>query len=194
MTIAKTYITADELLLDSFKLGVQIHNSGFKPDFIVGVWRGGTPVGIAIQEILAYLGNDSDHIAIRTSSYYGINEQSKEVRVHGIDYLISNMNAEDKLLIVDDVFDSGRSIKAILDTLKEKSRKNLPHDIRMAMPWYKPERNIIEVVPDYFIHETDEWLVFPHELHGLTIEEISENKPELSGLIDKISGLIKNND
>ena len=183
MTIAKTYITADELLLDSFKLGVQIHNSGFKPDFIVGVWRGGTPVGIAIQEILAYLGNDSDHIAIRTSSYYGINEQSKEVRVHGIDYLISNMNAEDKLLIVDDVFDSGRSIKAILDTLKEKSRKDLPQDIRMAMPWYKPERNIIEVVPDYFIHETDEWLVFPHEMDGLTEKEIFENKKNMKEIL-----------
>ena len=77
------------------------------------------------------------------------------------------MNAEDKLLIVDDVFDSGRSIRAILDTLKEKSRKNIPHDIRMAMPWYKPLRNIIETVPDYYIHETDDWLVFPHEMDGL---------------------------
>ena len=70
MTIAKKYITADELLLDSFKLGVDIYNSGFRPNFIVGVWRGGTPVGIAIQEILAYLGNESDHIAIRTSLIY----------------------------------------------------------------------------------------------------------------------------
>ena len=186
MTIAKTYITADELVHDSFKLGVQIHNSGFKPDFIVGVWRGGTPVGIAIQEILAYLGNDSDHIAIRTSSYYGFNQQSKEVRVHGIDYLISHMNAEDKLLIVDDVFDSGRSIKAILDTLNEKARKNIPHEIRMAMPWYKPERNIIGMVPDYFIHETDEWLVFPHEMDGLTEEEIFENKKGMKEILSLI--------
>jgi len=186
MTIAKTYITADELLLDSFRLGVQIHNSGFKPDFIVGVWRGGTPVGIAIQEILAYLGNESDHIAIRTSSYYGINEQTKEVRVHGMDYLISNMNAEDKLLIVDDVFDSGRSIRAILDTLKEKSRKNIPHDIRMAMPWYKPLRNIIDTVPDYYIHETDDWLVFPHEMDGLTEKEIFANKKNLKEILSHV--------
>ena len=186
MTIAKTYITADELVHDSFKLGVQIHNSGFKPDFIVGVWRGGTPVGIAIQEILAYLGNDSDHIAIRTSSYYGFNQQSKEVRVHGIDYLISHMNAEDKLLIVDDVFDSGRSIKAILDTLNEKARKNIPHEIRMAMPWYKPERNIIDMVPDYFIHETDEWLVFPHEMDGLTEKEIFKNKKGMKEILSLI--------
>jgi hypothetical protein len=187
MPITKKYITADELLLDSFRLGVMIHNSGFKPDFIVGVWRGGTPVGIAIQEIMAYLGNESDHIAIRTSSYIGIDNQSKEVRVHGIDYLISNMNAEDKLLVVDDVFDSGRSIKAILDTLNEKARKNIPHDVRMAMPWYKPERNIIGVEPDYFIHKTDDWLVFPHEMDGLTEQEIFTNKKDMREILDQVS-------
>ncbi len=187
MPITKKYITADELLLDSFRLGVMIHNSGFKPDFIVGVWRGGTPVGIAIQEIMAYLGNESDHIAIRTSSYIGIDNQSKEVRVHGIDYLISNMNAEDKLLVVDDVFDSGRSIKAILDTLNEKARKNIPHDVRMAMPWYKPERNIIDIEPDYFIHETDDWLVFPHEMDGLTEQEIFTNKKDMREILSQVS-------
>ena len=186
LIMKKTFIQADQLLQDSFKLAWRVFESGFRPNYIVGVWRGGTPVGIAIQEILAYLGNDSDHIAIRTSSYYGINQQSKEVRVHGIDYLISHMNAEDKLLIVDDVFDSGRSIKAILDTLKEKSRKNIPHDIRMAMPWYKPERNIIEVEPDYFVHETDDWLVFPHEMDGLTEEEIFENKKGMKEILSEV--------
>ena len=175
----KLFIQADELLSDSFKLAWKVYESGYRPNYIIGVWRGGAPIGIAVQEFLDVLGVSSDHIAIRTSSYYGINQQSKEVRVHGIDYLISNMNAEDKLLIVDDVFDSGRSIKAILDTLKEKSRKNIPHDIRMAMPWYKPERNIIDVEPDYFVHETDDWLVFPHEMDGLTEEEIFENKEQI---------------
>ena len=187
MPITKKYITADELLLDSFRLGVMIHNSGFKPDFIVGVWRGGTPVGIAIQEIIAYLGNESDHIAIRTSSYIGIDNQSKEVRVHGIDYLISHMNAEDKLLVVDDVFDSGRSIKAILDTLNDKARKNIPHDVRMAMPWYKPKRNIINIEPDYYIHETDDWLVFPHEMDGLTEQEIFTNKKNMREILSLVT-------
>lgn len=187
MSITKKYITAEELLLDSFKLGVDIYNSGFRPNFIVGVWRGGTPVGIAIQEILAYLGSESDHIAIRTSSYIGINNQSKEVRVHGIDYLISHMNAEDSLLLVDDVFDSGRSIKAILDTLNERARKNIPHDVRVAMPWYKPERNIIDMVPDYYIHETDDWLVFPHEMDGLTEEEIFTNKKSMKEILSQVT-------
>ncbi len=183
----KIFITAAELLRDSFLLASNILQSGFRPDYIVGIWRGGTPVGIAIQEIMAYLGNESDHIAIRTSSYIGIDNQSKEVRVHGIDYLISNMNAEDKLLVVDDVFDSGRSIKAILDTLNEKARKNIPHDVRMAMPWYKPERNIIGIEPDYFIHETDDWLVFPHEMDGLTEKEIFTNKKNMREILAQVS-------
>ena len=96
------------------------------------------------------------------------------------------MNAEDKLLIVDDVFDSGRSIKAILDTLNDKARKNIPHEIRMAMPWYKQERNIIEMEPDYFIHKTDDWLVFPHEMDGLTEEEIFENKKGMKEILSKV--------
>ena len=48
----KTYINAQSLLEDSFRLGMQILESGFRPSFIVGIWRGGTPVGIAVQELL----------------------------------------------------------------------------------------------------------------------------------------------
>ncbi|MBT8367479.1 MAG: hypoxanthine phosphoribosyltransferase, partial [Deltaproteobacteria bacterium] len=76
----KIYISAQELLSDSFELGVRIFMSGFRPSFIVGVWRGGTPVGIAVQEILDHLGVKTDHIATRTSSYFGIDKQKKRVR------------------------------------------------------------------------------------------------------------------
>lgn len=176
----KLFISAEELLVDSFKLAEQIYRSGFKPQFIVGVWRGGAPVGIAVQEYLDYVGIETDHIAIRTSSYYSIGRQDKEVRVHGLNYIIDNINADDHLLLVDDVFDSGRSIIAILNELKDKTQRNLPETIKVATPWYKPERNVTEIVPDFFIHETDRWLVFPHELSGLTPEEIARAKPEVA--------------
>jgi len=181
--MSKYYISADELLLDSYRLGAKIFDSGFRPDFIVGVWRGGTPVGISVQEILEYLGSPSDHIAIRTSSYYGIGKQHKKVKVHGLDYIIENINYEDQLLLVDDVFDSGSSIQAIVDTLLIKSRRNTPKDIRIATPWYKPNNNKTERVPDYYLYETDKWLVFPHELQGLTEEEIFENKPGVKEIL-----------
>ncbi len=176
----KTYISANELLLDSFRLAEQIHASGFRPDFIIGVWRGGAPVGIAIQEYLAYVGVDTDHIAIRTSSYTGIDQQEKTVRVHGLDYIIDNVNAEDDVLLVDDVFDSGRSVKAIFDKLRGKCRRNMPQNMKVATPWYKPAKNVTDITPDYYVHETDDWLVFPHELVGLTQQEIVENKGSLA--------------
>jgi hypoxanthine phosphoribosyltransferase len=175
----KRYLTAQELLNDSFELGLRIYKSGFRPSFIMAIWRGGTPVGIAVQEILDHLGVKTDHIAIRTSSYYGINKRDKVVRVHGLEYVVQNANWEDGLLIVDDVFDSGSSIKAVIETLREKMRRNLPDDIRIATPWFKPKKNLTGIIPDYYIHETDQWLVFPHELDGLNREEIFVNKPGL---------------
>ena len=172
----KLFITADELLLDSFKLGEQIFQRGFRPHFIVGVWRGGSPVGIAVQEYLEFVGVPTDHIAIRTSSYYGIDQQSKEIRVHGLDYIVNNVEADQELLIVDDVFDSGRSIQAIISEIKRKSRRNTPNTIKVACPWYKPSRNVTDMEPDFYVHATDSWLVFPHELRGLTPEEIRAGK------------------
>ena len=176
----KVYISANDLLLDSFRLAEKIYASGFRPDFIIGVWRGGAPVGIAIQEYLEYVGVDSDHIAIRTSSYTGINEQDKTVRVHGLDYIIDNVNAEDDVLLVDDVFDSGRSLKAVFEKLSAKCRRNMPQNMKIATPWYKPTKNVTDIKPDFFVHETDAWLVFPHELVGLTQQEILDNKGELA--------------
>ncbi|GAB5415217.1 MAG: phosphoribosyltransferase family protein [Congregibacter sp.] len=176
----KVYISANDLLLDSFRLAETIFKSGFRPDFIIGVWRGGAPVGIAIQEYLEYVGVATDHIAIRTSSYTGINQQEKTVRVHGLDYIIDNVNAEDDVLLVDDVFDSGRSVAAILEKLKSKCRRNMPQNMKVATPWYKPSKNVTDIKPDFYVHETDAWLVFPHELVGLTQQEILENKGSLA--------------
>ena len=91
--IQKTFISAQSLLQDSFALGLQVLKSGFRPSFLVGVWRGGAPIGITVQEVLEYHGVSCDHIAIRTSSYTGIDQQSRTVRVHAIDYLVSMLNA-----------------------------------------------------------------------------------------------------
>ncbi len=179
----KTYITAQNLLENSFKLAHEIYADGFRPQFIVGIWRGGTPIGIAVQEYFEYKGVSTDHISVRTSSYYGINQQSRKIRVHGLDYLIENANSKDGLLIVDDVFDSGRSVDALIQQIKKQSRLNTPSDIRVACTWYKPSMRAVDIKPDYYRHATDEWLVFPHELKGLTKEEIAEGKNDLKNIL-----------
>ena len=182
----KQYISAQQLLEDSFRLGALVAKSGFKPNYIVGVWRGGTPVGIAVQELLDYLGYETDHIAIRTSSYVGIDKRSKHVRVHGLSYVIKNINADDRLLIVDDVYDSGLSIRAIIERLHERCRRNTPEEIRIATPYFKPGNNKTDRRPDFFVHETDRWLVFPHELSGLSSEEILQEKPGMDAIRDLV--------
>ncbi len=172
----KHFISADELLLDAFRLAELIYQRGFKPNFIVGVWRGGAPVGIAVQEYLEFMGVHADHIAIRTASYYGIDQQDKDVKVFGLNYVIDNVKADHSLLIVDDVFDSGRSLKAIIDQIRARTGEHAPATIKTACPWYKPSRNVTNLTPDFYVHGTDRWLVFPHELQGLTLEEIIEGK------------------
>jgi hypoxanthine phosphoribosyltransferase len=179
----KKFITAQALLEDSFRLAAQVYKDGFRPQFIVGIWRGGAPIGIAVQEYFDFKEVETDHISVRTSSYYGINQQSKEIKVHGLHYIIENANASDGLLIVDDVFDSGRSIEALIKQLNKLSRNNMPQDVRIACPWYKPQNNQVELKPDYYIHESSEWLVFPHELSGLTQEEIAEGKKDLTNVL-----------
>ncbi len=173
----KKFISADELLRDSMELARRVVASGMRPTFLIALWRGGAPIGITVQEVLEYYGIHTDHIAIRTSSYEGIEQQSKTVKVHAIDYLVSRLSAEDELLIVDDVFDSGHSLEAVIEELKRRCRRNLPQRIRIATVYYKPERRRTELTPDYFVHATEHWLVFPHEIQGLTREEILANKP-----------------
>ncbi len=184
--VEKTYIGAQELLEDSMQLGLNIYKSGFKPNFIIAIWRGGTPVGIAVQELLDYFGIKTDHISIRTSSYEGIGQRSRNIRVHGLDYIIKNINAEDKLLIIDDVFDTGLSIDAVIKHIRTHARKNTPLDIKVATPYYKPKNNKTNFAPEYYIQETDQWLIFPHELDGLSKEEIKKNKPMIFELISSI--------
>ncbi len=185
----KIYLDAQQLLEDSFKLAANVYRSGFRPSFIVAIWRGGAPMGIAMQELLAYRGVESDHIAIRTASYQNIDEQASQIQVFSLSYLVKKMSADDRLLIVDDVFDTGRSIDAVIEKLKSLLRRNVPDDIRVAVPYYKPARNKTGRVPDYFLHETDAWIKFPHSLEGLTDDEVRLNRPELHKILQSAKPL-----
>ena len=182
--VEKLYPEPQELLDDSNALGAKILESGFRPDVIIALWRGGTPIGIAVQEFLDYYGGcNSDNIAIRTSSYHGIGGRRDTVDIYGMSYLLKNMNKDHKVLIVDDIFDTGKTVKAVIDQLTEKARKNTPKDIRIAVPYYKPSRNQIDREPDYVVHETSAWLKYPHSLEGLSVEEMEQERPAIYQII-----------
>jgi uncharacterized protein len=189
----KTFVAADDLLLDSFRLARKIAETDFRPDFLVGLWRGGSAVGIAVQEGLEHFGVPTDHIAIRTSyagqaSYSQMVDKADSIRVHGLQYLLENLGAEHSMLIVDDVYSTGNSVQAVISQLAKKTRRNLPHDIRIATVWYRPSEKTVRT-PDFYVHETNEWLVLPYELSGLSVDELKAHKPELLPVIDRLREL-----
>ncbi len=175
------------MLLDSFRLAAAVYESGFRPDWLVGLWRGGSAVGIAVQEGLEHFGVETDHIAVRTSydgpeSYSARLSGSGRIRVHGLDYILERVVANDAMLIVDDVYSTGNSVRAVTRKLARLARCNLPHDIRIATVWYRPSDKTRKA-PDYYIHETGDWLVLPYELAGMAPEEIEQRKPTAAQLL-----------
>ncbi len=192
--MTKHFVAADDLLKDSFQLAADIAAADFHPDFLVGLWRGGSAVGIAVQEGLEFLGIKTDHIAIRTSyrgapSYNEMISKAESIRVHGLQYLLENLCSHHKMLIVDDVYSTGSSVRAVIDQLALKTRRNLPRDIRIATVWYRPTEKTARV-PDFYVHETKEWLVLPYELSGLSIDELRENRPELGQIIERLQPFV----
>ena len=175
-------------MLDSFRLGRQVFESGFRPTFIVGLWRGGSIVGMIVQECLASLGVETDHIALRTSyegpeEYFRTLQKRGSIRVHGRQYLIETVSVEDRLLIVDDVFASGRHVRAVINSLKRGLKRNMPQEVRVATTWYRETPDQIGA-PDFFIHATERWIVLPWEMKGLTMAEIAEHKPFLLPMLE----------
>jgi len=178
--VKKIFLDEDSLIEESFQLATQIMASGFKPTFIVGLWRGGSSVGIYVQECLQTLGIKTDHISIRTSyggvgSYQKTGHSKQPIQVHGLTYLVKKLNADDKLLIVDDMYRSGNNAQAVIDELKKRLKRNMPSDVRVATVWKKASLDE-NTGPDYSVNSTDDWVVFPYELQGLSLEEIKQHK------------------
>jgi hypoxanthine phosphoribosyltransferase len=145
----------------------------------VVLWRGGAPIGCYMHEFFKRCGIKPDHIAIRTSRYHGIDSASETIEVHNLGYFLERAKKDTNVLLVDDVHDTGLSIKAVKDRLKEEMGDNFPDNIRTATVYYKPSRNKTGEVPDYYVETTDEWLVFPHELEGLSLEEMDPQVAEM---------------
>lgn len=180
--MGKIILSAEELLEDSFRLGKQICDSGYEPTILIALWRGGTPVGMAIQELLSHRGLKVDHIAVRTSSYSAV-DQRNPVKIHGLGYVSEKVSSKDKLLIIDDVFDSGNTLFSVLKQLRKNTGDNMPNDVRLAVTWYKPSKNKTDIEPDYYLHQTSEWIVFPHELDALTSDELKLHRPNIYKII-----------
>jgi len=151
----KQFLSANELYKKSFVLAKTVFDSGFVPDFLIMLMRGGAPIGIIIHEYFRNKGINLEHDSIRAISYTAIGKQQKVV-FKGLEAL-QKMKGK-KILVVDDIFDTGKTAEALLKHI------NGDKETKIATLFFKPENNQTKISPDYFIETTDKWVVFPHEL------------------------------
>jgi len=180
------HIDPDELVLDSFRLGKAVFESGFRPKHMISVWRGGTPIGLGVDAYFRFQGQQVHHTSIATQSYSGIGTHGSVV-VKGLEHLTRSVCPEDGLLIIDDVYESGETIRSIVETLRAKARRNTPTDIRVATVHRKKEKHTFMGLPLTYLHDIagDVWIDYPHELADLVDPDdpddtrIREKSPEV---------------
>ncbi len=173
----KDFIRADDLVRDAFALARAVYDSGFLPEVLLVLWRGGTPVGIVIHEFMLYKGVQTYHTVVKAESYVGIGTRV-EPRIEGMAALLPRIARDARVLVVDDIFDSGCTMKRVIELLAPRTT-----NVRIATLYVKTGANVTDLTPDYFHRETDRWIVFPHELEGLTDDEIKAKDSRIYDLI-----------
>jgi hypothetical protein len=144
--VIPTWDTIYEFLLN---LAERIRENGFKPDMIAGVSRGGWPPARVMSDLL-----ENPNIAnVKAEFYLGVAETKGEPV---ITQPVSVSVKDKKVLIVDDVADTGKSLRLVRSHLKEKGAT----DVKIATIYYKPWS---VVIPDYYEKETSLWIIFPWE-------------------------------
>ncbi|MHA2176200.1 MAG: phosphoribosyltransferase [Candidatus Hodarchaeales archaeon] len=136
-----------------FQLFIKIQESGFKPDLMAGVSRGGlVPARILSDLYLAE--KEKVTLAIMQVGFYsGIDKTQKDPIIY--QDLPGHIYGK-KVLLIDDVADSGVSLEFALQYLQMKK----PQEIVVGTLYYKPWSKL---KPDYYVEETSSWIVFPHE-------------------------------
>ncbi len=180
--MSKEFLTYETVRNNALKMAHQIRLDGFIPDVIYVSLRGGAYIGNVISEYFKIISQSSRPVlyaAVVARSYQGIKNQT-EVRIDGWTYSPEFLRQGDKILLVDDIFDSGRTLnylaKVIIDRgIPREDLKIAVHDFKYFHN--KPER--LPLQPDYYCRrhdirsaEDDIWIHYlSHELVGLTPEE-----------------------
>jgi uncharacterized protein len=173
----KRYLCGNEVLRDSFRLARMIFDSHWDPNVMVILWRGGAPIGLAVHEFFVYKGLRKEHIPVTCTSYAGLRQtQPPEIRFSA--QQLERFRPGCRVLILDDIFDTGRTAMRVREILEARGA-----EARVATLFWKPDRNCTSGRPDYYLHETRQWIVFPHELDGLTREEVRRKDAAIYALL-----------
>ncbi|MFB0543284.1 MAG: phosphoribosyltransferase [Candidatus Bathyarchaeia archaeon] len=177
----------------SEKLAEKVRRSGFRPELIVAIGRG----GFVPARILCDLLEVKELASMEVEYYKDIEERGEEPRViHPL-----NADVEDRyVLVVDDVSDSGRSLQLAVNQILQKR----PKVLRVATLHYKPWS---ACQPDFFAEETEAWVIYPWEVfesarsffrklrrEGLSCSEVRERLLALNFREEDIEALLKEDD
>lgn len=150
----------------TLELVEKVLKSGYKPDAIIGVSRGGlVPLRIFSDE---YEGTEIG--VIRVAFYEDVKKTGSEPRI------LQDVNVDvsgRRILVVDDVADTGRSLETVRRHFKDKGAS----DVKIATVYYKPW-SILK--PDYYVKKTEKWIIFPHEI-GETIRKLAQKNLKEKG-------------
>jgi hypoxanthine phosphoribosyltransferase len=195
----KEFLPYDAVRNNALKLAHRIYHDGFVPDVIYVSLRGGAYLGNVISEYFKVVrkgGRPAYYAAVVARSYTGV-RKADQIKVEGWTYDPAHLRVGDKVLLVDDIFDSGRTVNYLAGIILEKG---IPReDLKVAVHDYKyvyDMQDQLPVQPDYWcrkidLSSTDEdrWIHYmSHELVGLTAEELEtyyyRPDPELRTVLD----------
>jgi len=150
-------------------LAVKIYQSNWQFNYIVCLAKGGLRVG----DILCRLYNKPLAI-LSTASYGGENNQERG-KIQFSEHLSTIEPIGDRILLVDDLVDSGVSLAESVNWLKTK-QQNIK-EIRTAVVWYK---STSIKIPDYYVDYLPDnpWIHQPFEAYEQV--EISELAAQLN--------------
>ena len=163
-----------EMLLN---LAEKIRKNNFKPDIIVGVSRGGWPPARVMSDLL-----DNPNLAnVRAEFYLGVAETKGEPT---LTQPVSMTIAGKKVLVVDEVADTGKSLKLVKEHIIEKGAT----EVKIATVYYKPW-SIVK--PDYYERETSKWIVFPWEIKETVRKIVKRCREKRKPIEEEAAKLVK---
>jgi hypoxanthine phosphoribosyltransferase len=181
----KEFLQYDTVRNNALKLAHRIYHDGFIPDVIYVSLRGGAYLGNVISEyfkLIRHTGRPVYYASVVARSYTDV-LQADKITVEGWTYAPEYLRIGDKVLLVDDIFDSGRTINHLAAIILEKG---IPRqDLKVAVHDYKffyDKAEQLPFQPDYWcrrhdlsVNDEDYWIHYmSHELVGLTEGELEE--------------------
>jgi hypoxanthine phosphoribosyltransferase len=169
--------TWDQIYEMLLNLAERIRKNGFKPDLIVGVSRGGWPPARVLSDLL-----DNPNLAnVKAEFYLGVAETKVEPT---LTQPVSVAVAGKKVLVVDEVADTGKSLKLVKKHIIEQG----VCEVKIATVYYKPWS---VVVPDYYGKETSRWIVFPWEIKETIRKIVKKCRAKGKSVEEEAAKLVK---